>query len=50
MSLTFSYCCLLSFTVSPVPWSYFMSLTVSYCCWLSVTISLSVLEFLHVSH
>ena len=39
MSFTVSYGCLLSLTVSPIPWSCYMSLTVSHGCLLSLTVS-----------
>ena len=48
MSLTGTYCCWLSITVSLVLWSYYMSLTVSHCCWRSFTVSPGTKELLHV--
>ena len=45
MSLTVSYCCWLSLTVSPIPWTCCMSLTLSYVCLQSLTICLVKLSF-----
>ena len=50
MCLTVTYNCLLSLTVSPVPWSFCMSLNVSICGWLSLSFSILAMELLHVSH
>ena len=50
MCFTVTYNCLLSFTVSPVPWSFCMSLYVSIRGLLSLSFSTIAMELLHVYH
>ena len=50
MSLTVSYPCWLSLTISPVLWCCCMFLTVSNGGWLCLTVSPRAMEFLYVSH